>query len=71
MAKKTRSIMCRNEKDEKQIYEYCDMYGVKNKNISATVYDNGLFVNIYSSKKTFNNISFKLGCLQKVEHYVF
>ena len=71
MAKKTRSIMCRNEKDEKQIYKYCDMYGVKNKNISASVYDSGLYVNIYSSKNTFDQIAFKLGGLQKVEYYAF
>ena len=71
MAKKTRSIMCRNEKDEKQIYEYCDMYGVNDKNISVTIYDSGLFVNIFSGKKTFDNIAFKLGCLQKIEYYEF
>ena len=69
MAKKVRVILCSNEEFEKRVYHYCDKYGVKDKDISTSLNGDLLFVNIYSKKKIFNQITFKLGWLNQINYY--
>ena len=63
MAKKTRTIVCRDEAMEKRVYDLCDRFKVKDKNIATIVRDDYINIDIYSSSKKFDNIAFKLGGL--------
>lgn len=63
MAKKTRTIIVKDEAMEKRIYDLCDRFKVKDKNIATTVIGEQIYIDIYSSSKKFDNIAFKLGGL--------
>lgn len=66
MSKKTRTIVCLTDEMEKQVYKYCDKYGIKDKNIANCKINGYTGVDIYCSKKKFDQILFKLGGLCKV-----
>lgn len=61
--KKTRTILCLTDEIEKRLYNYCEEYGIKDKDIAS--FENrdirgGVWVNIYCTAKQFDQIAFKL-----------
>lgn len=65
MAKKTRTIIAFDEQMEKKVYDYCDMLGIKDRNIATRVFNQGYLIDIYCSSKKFDQLAFKTG-LSKV-----
>ena len=59
--KKTRSILCMSEDLEQKVYEQCNKLNIKNKDISTTEFGPYQMVQIYTTKKNFMQIAFKVG----------
>lgn len=59
--KKTRCILCMSEKVEKEVYNQCNKLNIKNKDISTVEFGQYQLINIYSNKKKFMQIAFKVG----------
>ena len=59
--KKTRSILCMSEDLEQKVYDQCNELNIKNKDISTTEFGQYQLVQIYTTKKNFMQIAFKVG----------
>lgn len=59
--KKTRDILCMCEDMEQKVYKQCDKLDIKSKNISASAFGTHRLVQIYTTKKKFDQIAFKVG----------
>ena len=59
--KKTRCILCMNEDMEKKVYDQCNKLNIKNKDISTVEFGQYQLVQIYTTKKNFTQITFKVG----------
>ena len=59
--KKTRDILCMSEDMEKKVYDQCNKLNIKNKDISTVEFGQYQLVQIYTTKKNFTQIAFKVG----------